>query len=94
MLEDLRTNLFDVAMLSGMLNDRQWGRLSMASESREMVVPFCPMLTQGWGRLRTRNVRLHPAIDQARDHLRNALWTTFTAEGMRLIFDALLREGG
>lgn len=94
MLEDLRTNLFDVAMLSGMLNDRQWARLSMTSADREMVVPFCPMLTQGWGRLRTRNVRLHPAIDQARDHLRNALWTTFTAEGMRLIFDALLREGG
>lgn len=91
MFEDLRTNLFDVAMLSGVPPRMQWDRLRMTSAEREMIVPFCPMLTQGWSRLRVRNVKLYPDIDKARDHLRNALWTTFGPEGMRVVIDALGR---
>jgi hypothetical protein len=45
---DLEIVLFDVAMLAGELSGQQ----------RDRLYPFCPMLSQGWGLLRTRNVRL------------------------------------
>ncbi len=47
------------------------------------------MLSQGWGLLRLKDVRLPPAVDTARDHLRGALWTTFDAEGMEVLISAL-----
>jgi hypothetical protein len=68
--------LFDVAMLAGVLAG---GRGSATP------VPFCPMLSQGWGLLRAKNVTLPEGLANAPDHLLRALWTTFDSEGMRMI---------
>lgn len=86
MREDLRADLFDVAMLSGILSGRP-------PNDGERPVPFCPMLSQGWSLLRVKDVRLPREVDAARDHLRPALWTTFDPEGMRILLSAL-QEGG
>jgi hypothetical protein len=79
MRSDLNADLFDVAMLAGTLTGSQYG---------PPVVPFCPMLGQGWGLLRVRGVRLPQALLRAADHLRPALWTTFEPTGMDIIQEA------
>jgi hypothetical protein len=83
MHEDLHTDLFDVAMLSGLLSGRGLD---------DGPSPFCPMLSQGWSLLRVKNVRLPREVDTLRDHLRPALWTTFDAQSMRIVLNAL-KEG-
>ena len=82
MHQTLNADLFDVAMLSGILSGKR-------SDDGDDPVPFCPMLSQGWNLLRVKDVRLLPEIEEARYHLRPALWTTFDPEGMRIILKAL-----
>jgi hypothetical protein len=79
---DLNGNLFDVALLANELSGRR-------IESPSDVVPFCPMLTQGWQLLRVKNVSLLELVDKARYDMRDALWTTFGPRGMELIFSAI-----
>lgn len=79
MRSDLNADLFDVAMLAGTLSGSHQG---------PPVVPFCPMLGQGWGLLRVRGVKLPAALSRAADHLRPALWTTFEPAGMDIIEEA------
>jgi hypothetical protein len=50
------------------------------------------MLSQGWGFLRVRNVRVLPEVDSAQDHLRPALWTTFDSDGIGMLI-AAIRSG-
>lgn len=82
---DLGADLFDVAMLSGELAGRR-------PDGGDGTVPFCPMLSQGWGFLRVRNVRVLPEVDSAQDHLRPALWTTFDSDGIGMLI-AAIRSG-
>jgi hypothetical protein len=82
---DLSTDLFDVAMLMGTLSGER-------AVDAMNVVPFCPMLSQGWSLLRVRDVRLPQGLGDLRDHLRPSLWSTFDAEGMGLV-ERALREG-
>lgn len=79
---DLGTNLFDVALLADALSGR---RIIDPNE----VVPFCPMLTQGWQLLRVKDVSLMEPVESARSDMRQALWTTFGPKGMDLIFSAI-----
>jgi hypothetical protein len=74
------TELFDVAMLAGALSGRVVG-----GPTGDLPAPFCPMLSQGWGLLKARNVRLPEELVNARDHLRRALWTTFDPDGLSII---------
>ena len=76
---DLGVDLFDVAMLAGYLS----------GQTPEDFYPFCPMLSQGWGLLRVRNVSLPPSVAPAADHLRPSLWTMLDREGMQIVIDAL-----
>jgi len=84
MRHDIEGQIFDVALLAGVLRD-------VAPDAREGIAPFCPMLSQGWGLLRIANVQLLPEVDTARDHMVPALWTTFRPRGMELVIDALRR---
>jgi hypothetical protein len=81
MADTLQISLFDVAMLAGRAMDR--------SDSTT-VAPWCPMLSQGWGLLRVKNVSLPESIAQARDHLRVSLWNSLDAIGMKIVEDALM----
>lgn len=82
---DLGTDLFDVAMLTGDLSGKTIGAPGGAA-------PFGPMLSQGWGMLRVRDVRLPKQLEPLQDHLLPSLWTTFDREGMA-IAEGALRAG-
>ena len=82
---DLQADIFDVAMLAGALAGKLLQQIGD-------LVPFCPMLSRGWGLLRVENVRLPPDVDEARDHIRPALWTTFKPTGIEILMSAL-KEG-
>jgi len=83
---DLETDLFDVALLADTISGKR-------IEGPNDVVPFCPMLTQGWQLLRVKEVSLLERVEKARDDLRQALWTTFGPRGMDLIFSAIQAAG-
>jgi hypothetical protein len=85
MFEDLGVSLFDVAML-----DRKTRKAERIA--KRGVVPFCPMLSQGWYYLRPRGMKLPRVLESAQDELIQSLWTTFNEKHMRLINNAL-REG-
>jgi hypothetical protein len=74
---------FDVAMLLRM-PDAHPEKLGPG-----VVVPFCPMLTQGWALLPAKRVTLPPNIETAGRHLARSLWTLFEAEGVRLIRNSM-----
>ncbi|MBY5666203.1 caspase family protein [Rhizobium leguminosarum] len=67
---DLGLGLFDVEMLA-------WKGRSLVGK----VIPFCPMLTQGWEFLRVLGLS-SPQLDNLKRHLKPSLWTTFDAAGM------------
>ena len=75
-------DLFDVLMLTGEMSGKPAGNTGGP-------YPFCPMLSQGWGLLRVRDVRLPERIVALREHLRVSLWTTFDSEGMQTVEDVL-----
>jgi Caspase domain len=82
MREDLKTELFDVAMLAERgVSPRETGP--------QTILPFCPMLRQGWSFVAVRDARLSEVVLAARDWLLPALWTTFAPEGVRLLRDAI-----
>jgi hypothetical protein len=80
---DLNADLFDVAMLAR--------KMSNGPPYAPPIVPFCPMLTQGWNLLRARGVALPKVIEDAQDELERALWTTFKPARTHMILDAIKR---
>jgi len=84
---DLNVDLFDLALLANVLSGKP-------IDGRGDVVPFCPMLTQGWQLLRVKGVSLPAQVERARDDMRDALWTTFGPRGMELVFSAIQSTGG
>jgi hypothetical protein len=81
--EDLEVGLFDVELL-GLRRGEPW--------TGSGIVPFCPLLSQTWSLLRARGVSLPGVLQQAQAHLCNALWTTFSPEGVPAIAKAM-QEG-
>jgi hypothetical protein len=84
---DLDANLFDVALLADVLSGK---RINNPNE----VVPFCPMLAQGWQLLRVKEVSLLEQVERARADMRQSLWTTFGPRGMDSIFGAIQSQRG
>jgi hypothetical protein len=78
MQADYGVDLFDLAMLAGDLSGKQL-------ELTTFVPPLFPMLSLGWSLLRVKDARLPVSIAKSIDHLRPSLWTTFDAEGMKII---------
>ena len=82
--DNLRTMLFDCAMLGD--------RNVVARETGPpTILPFCPMLRQGWSLLAVREAQLADAAREARDFLLPALWTTFAPEGVTILGQAIAR---
>jgi hypothetical protein len=82
MRSDLQVDLCDVGMLSGELSSR-------AVQDWKAVAPFCPMLSQGWGLIRVKNLQLPDRIAVLRDHLRVSLWNSLSPDGMKIAEEAL-----
>jgi hypothetical protein len=75
-------DLFDVLMLTGEMAGKPPGNSAGP-------FPFCPMLSQGWGLLRVRDVRLPERVIGIRERMRASLWTTIDSEGMDTVENAL-----
>ena len=77
--------IYDVAL---------YGRQIVADQSTPdgaLVLPCCPMMTQGWGFAAAHTGLLPEALSSVRGHLIPALWTTLDPEGMKAIMDAFER---
>ena len=81
MRQDIKADLFDVAMLAG--GPAMWPAYD------EALVPFCPMLTQGWNLLRAYETKLPDVVTTASRFLTNSLWSTFTGRGTSLVLEAI-----
>ena len=79
---DLGSTLFDVAMLARELRGTTINR-------QAEVVPFVPMLAQGWDLVDAAGVRLHPVLDGIRARVRESLWSLFDRDGVALLRAAL-----
>jgi len=89
MRTDLNAELFDVAMLA-----RRGVRpheVGTNDPDPLAILPFCPMLRQGWSLLEVREAQLPDAVRQAQNWLLPALWSTFAPEGVELLRQAMLR---
>ena len=74
----LGVRLFDVAMLARELRDENVDRGSG-------VLPFVPMLSQGWALLGANRVRLHPALDELRYRVQDSLWSLYDKPGVEML---------
>ena len=89
MRDDLHAELFDVAMLAGRgVRPRE----ADPNDANALpILPFCPMLRQGWSLLAVREAQLPDVVRAARDWLLPSLWTTFAPEGVGLLRQAIER---
>ncbi|RZJ72570.1 caspase family protein [Flavobacterium sp.] len=69
---------FDVVMLAGRLGS-----------TRQMVGPFCPMLSSGWAYAHLFKDFLNPTLRLASENLVPNLWTTFNEEGTQILSEAI-----
>ncbi len=81
--DDLGSGLFDVAMLARQLRGKTIDR-------HAEVVPFVPMLGQGWDLVDAAGVRLHPALQGIRARVGESLWSLFDRAGVALLRDAIM----
>jgi hypothetical protein len=80
--DDVGCTFFDLALLGRMLVDR-----GIAPADR--IVPFVPLLSQGWALLGAHRVKLHPALDGIERDVRDSLWSLFDAAGLRKLRTAM-----
>ena len=71
---DIGVTFFDLELLSGGMRQRQ-------IDKSAQVLPFLPLLSQGWSLLRANRVRLHPALEGIERTMRDSLWTVFDERG-------------
>ena len=86
---DLAAELFDVAVLAR--RDVRPRETGVDEPDGLPILPFCPMLRQGWSWLAVRGAQLPDAAREARNWLLPALWTTFAPEGVKLLREAMAR---
>lgn len=81
--EDLGIRWFDVALLARSLIDRKIDRAAG-------VVPFVPLLAQGWALLPAHRITLHPLLAGLQATMRESLWSLYDARGVEMLERALL----
>jgi hypothetical protein len=79
---DIGVTFFDLELLGRRLVDRMVNR-----DSR--VVPFVPLLSQGWSLLRASSVKLHPALDGMQRSMRDSLWSLYEKSAFEKLKAAL-----
>lgn len=80
--DDLGVSLFDVELLARKLVGR---RLTV----EDLIVPFVPLLSQGWHLLNAHGIVLHPALEGIERTMRDSLWSLFSSDGVRRLRNAL-----
>lgn len=84
MRADLGARLFDVAMLAGQLDGK-------ALRKDDDVVPFMPLLSQGWALISAYRIKLPAALDGIAGNLLPAVWTTLNPQGVSVVRDLIMR---
>ena len=80
--EDLGVSLFDVDLLARGLVGR---RVTIDLQ----IVPFVPLLSQGWHLLNAHGIGLHPALDGIERTMRDSLWSLYDGDGVTKLRNAL-----
>jgi hypothetical protein len=80
--EDLGVTFFDLALLN---------RLSVEKPTNfeARLVPFVPLLSQGWAVLNANRVNLHPALLGIEKNMLNSLWSLFDMHGLQKLKRAM-----
>lgn len=80
--DDIGTTLFDLALLGRQLLDK-------AVDLKSGVVPFLPLLAQGWALLSANKVRMHPLLQGIETTVLESLWSLFNSSGVEKLKRAL-----
>lgn len=79
---DIGITFFDLTLLSRQLLDK-------SVVVRDRIVPFFPLLSQGWALLGANRVRLHPALKGIENNMRDSLWSLFDEVGLEKLSEAM-----
>jgi hypothetical protein len=82
---DVGITFFDLELLGRRL-------LGKSIDRSQMVVPFVPLLSQGWSLLRAHRVKLYPALDGIEQNMRDSLWTHFDERAIPTLERAMLSK--
>lgn len=80
--DDIGATLFDLALLGRQL-------LKASIDLDVAVVPFVPLLSQGWALLSAHKVKMHPALAGIEATMRESLWSLFDSKGVEKLKRAL-----
>jgi len=80
--EDLGVTFFDLALLGRNL-------VNKAIDRSKMIVPFVPLLSQGWSLLTANRVQVHRALDGIEETMCESVWSVFNERGLDKIENAL-----
>ncbi|MBA3351774.1 MAG: hypothetical protein H0U23_05010 [Blastocatellia bacterium] len=67
---DINATLFDLMLLGRRLVDRE-------VKPQDHIVPFFPLLSQGWALLDSNRVKRHPVLRKIESKMKSSLWTLF-----------------
>lgn len=79
---DVHLTLFDLALLSREL-------IAKSIKPNDRIVPFVPLLSQGWALLGANRFRLHPALEGIERTMRDSLWSLFDDAGLKKLKKAM-----
>lgn len=79
---DIGVTLFDLALLGRTL-------VGKSVQPPDRIVPFTPLLSQGWSLLRANRVRMHPALEGLEYDVLDSLWSLYDESGWRKLLRAL-----
>ncbi|MBA3342259.1 MAG: hypothetical protein H0T48_10520 [Gemmatimonadaceae bacterium] len=82
MRSDIGVALFDLELLGRRLVDK-------SVTANDAIVPFIPLLSQGWALLNANRVNLHPALEGIESTMRDSLWSLFDNAGLAKLSRAL-----
>src|ERR1039458_6281638 len=80
--QEVGITFFDLALLGRQLIRKQITR-------NDLIVPFFPLLSQGWALLNANRVKLDPAIDGIEKTMKSSLWSLFDSRGVELLRRAI-----
>ena len=75
---DLHVAFFDVALLAGEL-------LGTSIDFRTPVVPFFPLMSQGWALLHAHQIQLPSSLQGIENTMLDSLWSLFDSRGVDML---------
>ncbi len=79
---DIGAVLFDLMLLGRKLVDK-------TLLPQDHIVPFFPLLSQGWALLKANRVKKHPVLDKIEPLMKDSLWTLFDSSAFDLLKETM-----